>query len=127
LRPWQDEQISFTENEAMLRKPVNEICSSCHGLNTQNGPHAASIEAHTHHKAGSAGSQCVACHMPKIEAELPGGPFVSSHTFRFVTPADTDKLGVPNACNTCHADKTTAWAANALRRWSDKSVWRMTE
>lgn len=116
-----------TENEAMLRKPVNEICSSCHGLNTQNGPHATSIEAHTHHKAGSAGSQCVACHMPKIEAELPGGPFVSSHTFRFVTPAETDKLGVPNACNACHTDKTTAWAANSLRRWNDKSVWRMTE
>jgi len=32
----------------------------------ENGPHAATIEEHTHHPAGSTGSECVACHMPKI-------------------------------------------------------------
>jgi predicted CXXCH cytochrome family protein len=32
-----------TANPAMLRKPVNQICLSCHGPNTQNGPHDATI------------------------------------------------------------------------------------
>ena len=114
-----------TQNEAMLRKPVNEICSSCHGPNSQNGPHAVSIEAHTHHKADSTGSQCVSCHMPKILPELPGGPFVATHTFHFVNPAQTDVLQIPNACNNCHKDKDTQWAKTALKSWNDRSPWRV--
>jgi len=112
-------------NDAMLRKPAKEICASCHSLNNQNGPHAVSLEAHTHHKAGSPGSECVSCHMPKIQPELPGGPFISSHTFHFVSPAQTDAMAIPNACNACHKDKTTAWASAAIRGWNDRSPWRM--
>jgi predicted CXXCH cytochrome family protein len=116
-----------TENDAMLRKPINEICSSCHSPNNQNGPHTASLEEHTHHKPGSAGSQCVACHMPKIEPELPGGPFVSSHTFHFVTPSQTDAMSIPNACNACHKDKDTKWAGIQLASWKTNSIWRMRQ
>jgi len=112
-------------NDGILRKPVKEVCLSCHGPNTQNGPHAASIEAHTHHKAGSTGSECVACHMPKIEQTI-ADVNVRSHTFHFVTPGQTDALKIPNACNVCHTDKTTAWAAAALKTWSDRSPWRMS-
>ena len=68
----------------------NVACASCHSPNSQNGPHTATLEEHTHHPAGSPGSQCVACHMPKILPELPGGPFVATHTFHFITPAQTD-------------------------------------
>jgi predicted CXXCH cytochrome family protein len=114
-----------SENDAILRKPVKEICLTCHGLNTQNGPHAASIEEHTHHKIGSTGSECVACHMPKIEQTI-ADVNVRSHTFHFVTPGQTDALKIPNACNVCHTDKTTAWAAAALKTWSDRSPWRMS-
>ncbi len=116
-----------SDNDAMLRKPATEICASCHGPNTQNGPHAATIEAHTHHKPGSPGSQCVACHMPKILPELPGGPFVSTHTFHFVTPGMTDALQIPNACNACHKDKNTQWASAAIKSWNDRSPWRMAQ
>jgi len=115
-----------SNNEAMLRKPINEVCLSCHGPSSQNGPRAASIEAHTHHMKGSDGDLCVSCHMPKIEQTL-GKTNVASHTFRFVSPVETDKLGIPNACNNCHTDKTTAWAAEAIRGWSDKSIWRMNQ
>jgi predicted CXXCH cytochrome family protein len=114
-----------TSNQAMLRKPINDVCSTCHGPNTQNGPHAVSIEAHTHHKADSPGSQCVACHMPKIEQTI-ADVNVSSHTFHFVTPVQTDTLKIPNACNACHQDKSTAWATAALAGWGDRSIWRMT-
>jgi predicted CXXCH cytochrome family protein len=112
------------ENDSILRKPVNEVCASCHSPNSQNGPRAASIEAHTHHKADSTGSQCVACHMPKIEQTI-ANVNVSSHTFHFVSPAQTDAQKIPNACNTCHTDKDTAWATAALKTWTDRSPWRV--
>ena len=111
-------------NEAMLRQPPAAICAACHGPNTQNGPHAATIEAHTHHGPGSPGSACVACHMPRIEKTI--GDFkVHSHSFRFITPSETEALGIPNACNVCHVDKTAAWANAILRTWRDRSPWRM--
>jgi predicted CXXCH cytochrome family protein len=112
-----------TENQAMLREPGNAMCLTCHGPSTQSGPHAASIEQHTHHAAGSAGSACAACHMPAI-AETLGDVKVRSHTFRFVWPEQTETLKIPNACNLCHTDKTTAWATAALRGWNDRSPWR---
>jgi predicted CXXCH cytochrome family protein len=115
-----------TPNQALLRAPIadNKLCMSCHGVNTQNGPHAISIEAHTHHKAGSAGSECVSCHMPKIQPEIPG-VFVAAHTFRIITPAMTDSQNIPNPCTNCHKDKTTAWATQQLASWKDRSPWRM--
>jgi predicted CXXCH cytochrome family protein len=114
-----------SENNAMLNKPVDEICSTCHGPNNQNGPHALTIEAHTHHAIGSAGSQCVACHMPKIEQTI-ADVNVRAHTFKFITPAESEALKIPNACNLCHSDKTPAWATEALKGWKDRSPWRMS-
>jgi len=84
------------------------------------------IEAHTHHKPDSAGSLCVSCHMPMIEETL-GDVKVHAHTFRFITPAETETLKIPNACNLCHADKATAWAADVLKSWNERSPWRMQQ
>jgi hypothetical protein len=50
---------------------------------------------------------------------------VSTHTFHFVTPGQTDALKIPNACNVCHTDKNTASAMAALKTWTDRSPWRM--
>ncbi|MEJ0096290.1 MAG: c-type cytochrome [Methylocella sp.] len=113
-------------NDAMLRAPGNGVCLACHGPNSQNGPHAATIEAHTHHAPDSPGSQCAACHMPKI-AQTIANVNVSSHTFHFVTPSETERLKIPNACNVCHTDKTTEWAKAALAKWTDRSPWRMDQ
>jgi predicted CXXCH cytochrome family protein len=44
-----------SKNDAMLREPSSNVRLACHGLNSQNGPHVATIEQHTHHAAGSAG------------------------------------------------------------------------
>jgi predicted CXXCH cytochrome family protein len=116
--------VHGTKNYAQLRKPVNEICMDCHGPGSRNGPREATLAEHTHHKDGSAGAACVACHMPKIEAEIPG-VFVRAHTFSFITPAMTDKYKIPNACTSCHSDKNTAWAADAMSHWASESPWRM--
>jgi predicted CXXCH cytochrome family protein len=115
-----------TDNDALLRKPANVLCLDCHGPNSPNGPHAPTIEQHTHHKVGSQGSECIACHMPKIQQTI-ADVNVRSHTFHFVTPATTDALKIPNACNVCHSDKSTAWATAALKTWMDRSPWRIAE
>ena len=114
-----------TENIAQLRKPANQLCMDCHGPTSPNGPRTATIEQHTHHKDGSPGSQCIACHMPKIESEGVPGAYVHAHTFRFISPAMTDKYKMPNPCTSCHADKSTAWEENAMSHWSERSPWRL--
>jgi hypothetical protein len=88
------------------------------------GPHTASIQDHTHHKEGSSGNECVACHMPRIEQTI-ANVNVRSHTFRFITPATTDSLKVPNPCSACHTDKSTKWAADNLKTWGQFSPWRV--
>ncbi len=116
--------VHGTGNYAQLRKPGDQLCLDCHGPLSLNGPRTATIEAHTHHKKGSTGSSCIACHMPKIATEI-ADLKVRSHTFAFITPAMTDKYKIPNACTTCHADKTTAWATDAMRHWPERSPWRI--
>jgi predicted CXXCH cytochrome family protein len=113
-----------TDNYAQLRKPANKICLDCHGPLSPNGPRTATLDEHTHHKDGSAGSQCIACHMPQIETTI-ADVKVHAHTFRFVTPEMTDKYAIPNPCTSCHADKSAAWATEALSHWPERSPWRL--
>ena len=113
-----------TDNDALLLKPANVICLECHGPGSPNGPHTATIEEHTHHKADSSGNECVSCHMPKIEQTI-ADVNVRSHTFRFISPAMTEAYKVPNPCTGCHKDKTIAWATGELKRWKNVSPWRM--
>ena len=115
-----------TSYDADLLRPPSEMCLQCHGPGSPNGPHAASITEHTHHKAGSEGNECVACHMPRIEQTTPDD-FVRSHTFRFITPAMTEPSKIPNPCTSCHTEKTITWATQTLEGWSERSPWRMRE
>jgi predicted CXXCH cytochrome family protein len=117
--------VHGTANYAQLREPAQKLCLDCHGPTSPNGPHTATLEEHTHHKEGSAGSQCIACHMPKIETQGVPGSFVRSHTFKFITPAMTDKYKIPNACTSCHKDKPTAWATKEMATWKTTSPWRV--
>jgi predicted CXXCH cytochrome family protein len=116
--------VHGTDNYAQLWKPADKLCLDCHGPMSPNGPAAATLEEHTHHKSGSTGSECIACHMPKIETEGMPGASVRAHTFRFITPAMTDRYKIPNACTSCHTEKSTAWATEELRRWPGRSPWR---
>jgi len=115
--------VHGTANNADLIKPVGQLCLTCHGPSSPNGPHVASIEQHTHHKPESAGSQCVACHMPKIEQTI-ADINVRSHTFAFIKPELTDQFKIPNPCTSCHTDRSTDWARNALKDWPGVSPWR---
>src|SRR5262245_35002364 len=113
-----------TPNNADLVKPVSQLCVTCHGPTSPNGPHSATIEDHTHHARGSAGSECVACHMPKIEQTI-ADINVRSHTFKFIAPSQTEHSKIPNPCAGCHADHPPQWATDALKRWAGTSPWRV--
>src|SRR5262249_17919376 len=39
------------------------------------------------------------------------------HTFQPPVPELSARYGVPNACTTCHDDKSPEWAAAAIDRW----------
>jgi predicted CXXCH cytochrome family protein len=120
--------VHGTANNADLRKPVasNQLCSTCHTVGTQSefGPHTATLEQHTHHAANSQGSQCVECHMPKIEQQI-ADVNVRSHTFKFISPVLTETLKIPNSCNSCHTDKSPDWAITELKKWPEFSPWRV--
>jgi predicted CXXCH cytochrome family protein len=116
--------VHGTEHNADLIKSSRMVCLTCHGPKSPNGPHAATIEQHTHHQAASPGSECVSCHMPAIEQTI-ADVMVRSHTFRFITPAMTETSKIPNPCTTCHKERSNAWAAEALRRWPEFSPWRV--
>jgi len=116
--------VHGTANNADLLKPARQICLTCHGPGSPNGPRAASIEQHTHHQAGSAGSECVACHMPQIEQTI-ADINVRSHTFMFIKPELTEQFKIPNPCTSCHADRSVEWARTTLRGWAGMSPWRV--
>jgi len=116
--------VHGTQNNADLVKSSRMLCLTCHGPKSPNGPHTETIDAHTHHQPGSAGSECVSCHMPAIEQTI-GDVMVRSHTFRFISPSVSESLKVPNPCIVCHKDKTNAWATAALKTWPEFSPWRV--
>jgi len=39
------------------------------------------------------------------------------HSMRVPRPDESVRLGVPNACNACHADRDARWAAATVRQW----------
>ena len=86
----------------------NNACMPCHAERVKNA------SAHSHHPEGSAGSQCISCHMPKTEFARMRR---SDHSMLPPTPATTIAYKSPNACNLCHTDRDAAWADGWVRKW----------
>ena len=73
--------VHGTANNADLIKPARDVCLHLPCARCRRTDRAPPrIEQHTHHAPGSAGSECVACHMPKIEQTI-ADVNVRSHTF----------------------------------------------
>jgi predicted CXXCH cytochrome family protein len=123
LRCFDCHEVHSAKNTSNLIQPGNALCLFCHTKQNASGL-KGTVSEHTHHAEGSAGSKCAACHMPKIEQTIKEN-YVSAHTFRFITPKETEQMGIPNACNQCHTDKSVEWAAKELRSWSSTSPWRV--
>jgi tetratricopeptide (TPR) repeat protein len=94
-------------------KQVNQSCVPCHESIVKNSA------AHSHHKAGSAGDSCIACHMPMSQF---AAMMRTDHSMRPPMPAATAAFKSPNACNECHKndghkDHDAAWADAIVRKW----------
>jgi predicted CXXCH cytochrome family protein len=87
------------------------VCFKCH---KQFAP-AAARQAHTHHRAGSEGSRCLNCHMPRINEGLQD--VVRTHMIYSPTRADMIEANHPNACNLCHTDRPIDWTLDYLKQW----------
>ena len=116
-----------SRNEFSLKVNINQgrngdaLCTQCHTT-----PKAESRElkasftgpglrAHTFHAPESAGSRCISCHMSDVNWRL----LIRrrDHTFQPPVPETTAQFGVPNACTTCHDDRTPEWASKQMNEW----------
>ena len=74
-------------------------CSGCH-------------DVHSGFRIREGNDLCLQCHMPG--RDYMGIDYRPDHSFRIPRPDLTQKIGVPNACNRCHADKTVLWSMEKL-------------
>lgn len=84
------------------------VCGQCHAATQYQS------EAHSLHKAGTKGVNCISCHMPS--KMYMGNDLRHDHSFRIPRPDMTVKYGVPNTCNACHSDQTAKWAMEAIEK-----------
>ena len=113
----------------------DQLCTQCHdrpqasGLRSQEQasglrPQASAGQAsftgeglrqHTFHAPQSEGSRCVNCHMSDVNWRLLIRK--RDHTMQAPVPETTTAYGIPNACTTCHDEKSPEWAAKQMTEW----------
>jgi len=96
-------------HSAGLRARGNSLCGRCHLGAVYD------VTEHHFHPIGSAGAECIGCHMPFRDYMVVDPRH--DHSFRIPRPDLSVALGTPNACNDCHAEKSVAWSASAVARW----------
>jgi len=96
-----------------LKAPGSEVCSQCHS------PEQFAATSHTGHAPAPGAPDCIACHMP-VKTYMVVDPR-HDHSFRIPRPDLSLKTGVPNTCNSCHADHDAAWAEASVERWHGPS------
>lgn len=102
-----------------LKLAGNAVCMQCHATPGNpafpTAPRVEDSPAHTFHAAGTPGAQCTACHMPaKTYMQVQARP---DHAIRVPRPDLSVKLGTPDACTQCHADRGAQWAADRVAQW----------
>lgn len=86
-----------------VRGDGNAVCASCHA------PSRFDTADHHFHEPGTEGALCVTCHM--AARTYMGVDPRRDHSFRVPDPAESEAVGAPDPCRTCHADMTGAEAA----------------
>ena len=110
------------------------LCTQCHGVKGAGGGQGERQEGQDGQGTSKAretvraigrrtritrpsrqGSRCIECHMSDVNWRL----FTRrrDHTFQPPVPELTARYGVPNACTTCHEDKSPEWAAKTMDAW----------
>jgi Flp pilus assembly protein TadD len=96
-------------HSAKLRLSGDGTCLQCHS----HEKYAATT--HHRHETVSPPLACASCHMPTRNYMVVDKRH--DHSFRVPRPDISMKLGTPNACNDCHADKPPEWSSAAIERW----------
>jgi tetratricopeptide (TPR) repeat protein len=89
-------------------------CTSCHASK------ASDPSAHTKHPPRSAGSRCVACHMPYLQEPATGNGIRyarSDHAIPVPRPLADSALGVRSACALCHTDRSEGALDAQVTAW----------
>jgi predicted CXXCH cytochrome family protein len=132
-RRFSNDALGFWQSECFLRGGAT--CTSCHhdphvpdvDRNPQLGASSdalcvgchksigGAVSSHTRHLAGSPGSSCVECHMPRTVLSIKAR--IRDHSMSLPAPENTVQFAIPNACNECHTNKPASWAVDALAKW----------
>ena len=95
-----------------LRAEQEHVCAQCHM------PSKYATKAHHGHPAASSGANCLDCHMPETTYMVVDPR--RDHSLRIPRPDLSLEYNTPNACNQCHTDKSTEWAAAEFTKlWPD--------
>ncbi len=97
----------------------NDLCMRCHIGGYPKAPKIDPV-SHTH----ECKSDCIGCHMP-VTVYMQRHPR-RDHGFTIPDPLLTKELNVPNACNRCHAGKTTDWSLKYADEWYGTNMNRST-
>ncbi len=92
-----------------LHYSPDSVCMSCHLSNVYD------VAEHHFHKPDSKGALCVECHMP-ARTYMVLDPR-RDHSIRIPRPDLSVKLGISDACSSCHDDKSVQWSADAAAKW----------
>src|SRR5574337_261477 len=96
-------------HSAKLKLPGDGVCLECHAADKYE------TVSHRRHEGVDPVPGCPSCHMP-TRTYMVVDPR-HDHSLRIPRPDLTVKLGTPNACNACHADKNAQWTADAITGW----------
>lgn len=109
-----------TPHSAELVAEGNATCTQCHS--EAGNPDFKTLRRadydtpeHHRHTPDTDGAQCKSCHM--IERTYMGIDGRRDHSFRVPRPDLAGITKAPNACNDCHADQTSSWAASQITQW----------
>lgn len=91
--------------EPVMRGPA--ACQSCHPAIVERAAE------HSRHAEGSAGTDCYACHMPKVTYGVM--TVHRTHRIQVPEPERAWRHEMPEACTLCHTDRSAEWAARTLR------------
>lgn len=100
---------------AMATPAGNATCTGCHPALATD----VAVAQHSHHAVGSAGTSCVACHLPKKNMGLDYG-LVRYH--RIGSPDDVARVtgDRPLECALCHRDQSIETIVTTMETWWGK-------
>ena len=117
--------VHGTAYNADLIKPAQQLCLTCHGPNSPNGPRGTTIEAHTQAPGGSRGQRLR--RVPHAEDRADdcerqrAQPHVQVHHAGDVEHVQDSRIHA----SVCHTTQTNEWATGQLKNWAGVSPWRV--